>query len=249
MSRYITPEGEHAIRTFKYKGSNLSYSYNYLWSPIAEQILKITPPTWAPNTLTVVGLLIHTITTIILIMQGPFGSNAPSWSLLLHGVGLFLYQTLDNVDGKQARKIQNGTPLGMIMDHGCDALGLVCLTAGMARIICLDNFDLILWVFTFGVTFGFYISAWCQYFSNGLMILGKVNAVDDGIPVIWVCAFVSAALGQDFWRAEVAIFGGKYIVCECIAMIVAFGGISNCEDMQFRCTQSSHRLAITSPKK
>lgn len=201
MSRYISPEGEHAIRTFKYKGSNLSYSYNYLWSPIAEQVLKITPPTWAPNTLTVVGLLIHTITTIILIMQGPFGSNAPSWSLWLHGVGLFLYQTLDNVDGKQARKLHNSTPLGMIMDHGCDALGLVCLTAGMARIICLDNFDLILWVFTFGVTFGFYISAWCQYFSNGLMILGKVNAVDDGIPVIWICAFVSAALGQDFWKA------------------------------------------------
>lgn len=135
------------------------------------------------------------------------------------------------------------------MDHGCDALGLVCLTAGMARIICLDNFDLILWVFTFGVTFGFYISAWCQYFSNGLMILGKVNAVDDGIPVIWMCAFVSAVLGQDFWKTEVAIFGGKYMVCECIAISVAFGGISNCEDMQFRYTPSSHRPDITSPKK
>jgi len=43
MNRYITPAGEHAIRTFKYKGSNLSHSYSLLWSPLAEHILKITP--------------------------------------------------------------------------------------------------------------------------------------------------------------------------------------------------------------
>jgi ethanolaminephosphotransferase len=237
MNRYITPEGEHAIRTFKYKGSNLSYSYSLLWSPFADQILKIVPASWAPNSITVAGLLIHTITTIILIMQGPFGSNAPAWSLWLHGVGLFLYFHLDNVDGKQARKLHNSTPLGMIMDHGCDALGLACLSVSMARIVCIDNFNLILYVFTFGVTFGFYVSAWCQYYSNGLMILGKFNAVDDGIPVIWISAFVSAIFGQDFWRTPITLLGETYPLNECIATTVAVAGISKPPLMQFRCIQ------------
>jgi ethanolaminephosphotransferase len=196
MNSYITAEGETAIRKFKYKGGNLSISYNFIWSPLAEQVLKIIPSSWAPNTITVAGLIIHIITTIILIAQGPFGSPAPSWALFLHGVGVFLYQTLDNVDGKQARKYHNSTPLGMIMDHGCDALGLVFLTLGMGKIICLDNFELIVWVFTFGITFGFYVSAWCQYYSDGLMILGKFNAVDDGIPVIWMCSIYSSIFGQ-----------------------------------------------------
>lgn len=102
---------------------------------------------------------------------------------------------LDNVDGKQARKIQNSTPLGMIMDHGCDALGVICLTAGMGRVVCMNDPLLFLWTYVF-VMFSFYISAWCQYWSNGIMILGKFNGVDDGIPIIWCSALVSGFLGQ-----------------------------------------------------
>ena len=102
---------------------------------------------------------------------------------------------LDNVDGKQARKIQNSTPLGMIMDHGCDALGVICLTAGMARVVCMDDPYVFIWTLI-AVQFSFYVSAWCQYWSKGIMILGTVNGVDDGIPIIWACAFISAFFGQ-----------------------------------------------------
>jgi len=182
------------------------------------------------------------------VLQGPFGSDAPAWSLYLHGVGLFLYQTLDNVDGKQARKLHNSTPLGMIMDHGCDALGLACLSLGMARIICLDNFNLILLVFTFGVTFGFYVSAWCQYFSNGLMILGTVNAVDDGIPVIWITAFLSALFGQNFWRTPITILGETYGLNTVIATTVVIAGICKPSPMQSKYTPSSPPREITSQK-
>lgn len=67
MSNYFTPEGEEAIRNFKYKGGNLSLSYQYLWSPLADLILKFTPTTIAPNTITVIGLLTHILPTIVLI--------------------------------------------------------------------------------------------------------------------------------------------------------------------------------------
>lgn len=100
----------------------------------------------------------------------------------------------------------------MIMDHGCDGLGIVFLSLGVSRIMCLDDFELILWVFSVGVSFGFYLTAWCQYYSEGVMILGKFNAVDDGIPIIWVFAFYSAIFGQDVWKTEIMIFGTKYLL-------------------------------------
>ncbi len=132
------------------------------------------------------------------------------------------YHTLDNMDGKQARKLGNSTPLGMIMDHGFDALGLIFLSLGMSRIICID-FDLILWVFTFGVTFTFYLSAWCQYHSQGIMILGVVNAVDDGIPAIALFSFYSAIFGQSLWLTPIL---GNDNLGSLVAKFVAFSGVS-----------------------
>ena len=133
--------------------------------------------------------------TIILCLQRPWVGDAPRWTLFLYGFCVFWYQTLDNIDGKQARRLQNSSALGMIMDHGCDALGVICLTAGMTRVVCMDDPTLFLWVFIC-VVFSFYISAWCQYWSDGFMVLGKVNGVDEGIPIIWAAGLISAVIGQ-----------------------------------------------------
>ena len=104
-------------------------------------------------------------------MYLPFNSPCPSWALFLHAFCVFTYQTLDNVDGKQARKIGNSTPLGMIMDHGCDALGVIFLTTGMTRVLYFNDPLVFIWVFT-SIAISFYSSAWVQYWSNGIMNLG-----------------------------------------------------------------------------
>jgi ethanolaminephosphotransferase len=45
------------------------------------------------------------------------------------GIAILVYQNLDNLDGKQARKTSNtlnklesSSPLGMLFDHGADSL-------------------------------------------------------------------------------------------------------------------------------
>jgi ethanolaminephosphotransferase len=139
MSNYITSEGDKHIINFKYRGKDLSITYEYLWSPLADKMLEFTPSNIAPNTLTLVGFLFNIVGTIVLIAQLPFYQDAPRWSLFFYAICVFIYQMLDNLDGKQARKIKNSTPLGMIMDHGCDALGVIALSAGMARVICLGS--------------------------------------------------------------------------------------------------------------
>lgn len=105
MLDFISKEGEMNVKAFKYQGKDLSLSYKYLWSPMAEVLLKYTPAYIAPNTITVFGFLLHTVATIILCLQLPFGSDAPTWSILLYGFCVCAYQMLDNLDGKQARKL------------------------------------------------------------------------------------------------------------------------------------------------
>ena len=37
-------------------------------------------------------------------------------------ITMFLYQTLDAIDGKQARRTGSSNALGELFDHGCDSL-------------------------------------------------------------------------------------------------------------------------------
>ena len=45
------------------------------------------------------------------------------------GLSLLLYRILDVAEGKQARKTGKLSPLGLLVDHGCDAL-IVFISAG-----------------------------------------------------------------------------------------------------------------------
>ena len=53
-----------------------------------------------------------------LTMQKPLPNSLYIWSV----VSYFIYQTLDAIDGKQARRTGNSSPLGQLFDHGCDSL-------------------------------------------------------------------------------------------------------------------------------
>jgi ethanolaminephosphotransferase len=112
---------------------------------------------------------------------------------------MFTYQTLDNIDGKQARKTGNSSPLGMLFDHGCDAFALIFIVLGVARVVCFSNEETILYVGFVGCIFGFYFSVWCQYYSKGILILGEINAPDDGIPAISIISVITYFCGQKMW--------------------------------------------------
>ena len=51
-----------------------------------------------------------------------FISQAPLWAYIACACGLFIYQSLDAIDGKQARRTNSSSPLGELFDHGCDSL-------------------------------------------------------------------------------------------------------------------------------
>jgi len=66
----------------------------------------------------------------------------PKWKLIMMAVTIICYQHLDNIDGKQARKtsicyfyIENSSPLGMLFDHGSDAITAFFLAGQVLKIL------------------------------------------------------------------------------------------------------------------
>jgi ethanolaminephosphotransferase len=66
--------------------------------------------------------------------------SAPNRFLIfLFALGLFVYNTMDNMDGKQARKIGAASPLGLVMDHGCDSMNTFIQGMTFSRILMMGN--------------------------------------------------------------------------------------------------------------
>ncbi len=51
-----------------------------------------------------------------------YSFQVPGWAFFLSALGLFIYQSLDAIDGKQARRTNSSSALGELFDHGCDAV-------------------------------------------------------------------------------------------------------------------------------
>lgn len=72
-----------------------------------------------PNVVTLVALIIMASAAVLNgIMSPTLSDELPAWVLLYNAVALFLYQTLDAIDGKQARRTESSSPLGQLFDHG-----------------------------------------------------------------------------------------------------------------------------------
>ncbi len=97
----------------------------------------------------------------------------------------FTSQILDNADGKQARTTGNSSVLGMLFDHGCDAITsyfLVCLVLCLTRGVYFhDGFPMIVQLLC--VFNGFYCAMMEAYFLGGVT-LPPFNGPNEGILMI-----------------------------------------------------------------
>ena len=147
-----------------------------------------------------------------------FDQLLPSWVCVLAAVCYFLYFTLDCLDGKQARKIGAGSPLGMMFDHGCDALGTpLSFCNFMALAQCRSTLVLIVCLlFLMG---GFFIATFETYYVGGLF-LGEINPVTDGSVMVILLYLLSAILGPAIWVKPLFVIHG-FTITTFIALIIA----------------------------
>lgn len=114
---------------------------------------------------------------LIFIFLGSNENGVANWKLIMMAASIFVYQNLDNLDGKQARRTRTGSPLGMLFDHGVDSLVSFMITLQILEIIRMRNFNIIIFAVFLFIMAVFFSALWNQY-STGVFKLGRVNPVD-----------------------------------------------------------------------
>ncbi|XP_076034668.1 choline/ethanolaminephosphotransferase 1 bbc isoform X2 [Oratosquilla oratoria] len=160
-------------------------------------------PMWlAPNLITITGLLINIVTSLILIYYSPDAKEeVPWWTCFLCALGLFTYQSLDAIDGKQARRTGNSSPLGELFDHGCDSLSTVFVSLSVCCAVQLGTHAN--WMFfqcMMAVTL-FYCAHWQTYVS-GTLRFGFIDVTEAQFGVMAIL-MVSSVFGSSFWSSKV----------------------------------------------
>ena len=117
--RYISDSGRQKLPEHRYSGTDNSLMYIYFCSPLADWLVQFFPLWLAPNVITLLGLAVSLLGYLVVQWHSPsFTEPCPSWVWFLAAWCTFTYQTLDNIDGKQARRTDSASPLGLFIDHG-----------------------------------------------------------------------------------------------------------------------------------
>ncbi|CAK9301751.1 unnamed protein product [Gordionus sp. m RMFG-2023] len=200
-----------------------------------ERQLNYIPLYIAPNVLTLLGLSCNVFTTLILMVYSPDAArDVPRWACALCALGLFIYQSLDALDGKQARRTSSSSPLGELFDHGCDAISAVfavlsvCISAklgvwpGPALFIALLTL------------FAFYTAHWHTYVSGRLLFTSlNVTEAQAGVAAVLL---ISALAGTPVWdtvpylRLVIAVISGMgsaYIIYSYVTIVFSGGAGRN----------------------
>lgn len=156
-------------------------------------------PSWlAPNVITLLGLLaIYANVITILIYIPDLVGPGPSWIYFSFAAGLFFYQTMDNIDGKQARATGSSSPLGELFDHGIDSLN--CCLGGLVQSACMGMGSTKETAFISFITcVAMYASTWETYHTHTLY-LGYLNGPTEGIIIAVGLMLVSGIYGIQVW--------------------------------------------------
>lgn len=171
--RLISKKGLKNLDNYAFHGVDHSWlaahGLNDYWNFCVKQV----PLSVAPNLLTLLGFISQLIGFCVMSYYNPdFATKVPAWVYFCCALCLFVYQTLDNIDGKQARRTGSSSPLGELIDHTSDSMGVGCLVATIGA-GCTVGPELTLIVF-FSVITAFFMAHWEEYFT-GELILGQFD--------------------------------------------------------------------------
>lgn len=120
----------------------------------------------------------------------------PSWIWLWSAVALFIYMTLDALDGKQARRLRAGSPVGELLDHGLDAASTVFVHLNLS--VALGMPPWMAFLFFFEALTGLFTCIWEQ-FTTGRFTLGYIGAPTEGIACAIIQFILTGIYGREFW--------------------------------------------------
>ena len=168
----------------------------YWWS----KVINLFPLSMAPNAITLTGLGFIVINILTMLYYTPnLDQDCPPWVYASWSIGLFLYQTLDAIDGTQARRTNQSGPLGELFDHGVDALNTsleVLLFAATMKMGMGWRTVMVL----FASLLTFYVQTWDEYHTKTLT-LGFISGPVEGILTLCIVFAITAVKGGGwYWQ-------------------------------------------------
>ncbi len=123
LTKYAEDQYIDNLKKNKNRGGDNSIYYNYIISPVCNYFINYIPKNLAPNTITVIGWFLNLFNVVITVYyRGWKGCDYyPLWVCYLTSFNYSYYIYLDVDDGKQARRLNATSPLGLLFDHGTDA--------------------------------------------------------------------------------------------------------------------------------
>ena len=222
----LSQESLENLKNFQYKSTDDSLLYQKCMSPCLNKVVNYIPRSIAPNLITFISLCFNIFAAIISYNDGgfDFSNKLKSSTCIIIGMFQLLYQLLDNVDGKQARRTGNSTPFGMLMDHGCDVFTNIFTAYNLSKLLLVGNDDCFSFSVFFGLILGFYMMTYEEY-KLGEMHFPKINGTDEGNFFIFLLGIILGFIGQDWMEY---IINEKYNITigKLMGLGVVLGGIS-----------------------
>lgn len=168
-------ERQHLLTRQHPPTTDLSQVARFL-QPFWNMALRWVPPRMAPNTLTVLGSLAVVVPTALLLWCSPdLRQPVPPLVLLAQIVGIFVFQTLDALDGKQARRTGASSPLGSWLDHALDILTMQLVLLGVCGAV-QAGVGVATWTMLAGTIFNNHFLHW-ESSHTRMLILGNGTSI------------------------------------------------------------------------
>lgn len=206
----VSDDALQHLKTYQYSAVDKSPVSYYILRPYWNWAASLLPVSMAPNMVTLIGFffILANVGLLVLFVPDLVGPG-PSWIYLSFALGLFMYQTMDNIDGKQARRTGTSSGLGELFDHGIDslnctlaslletaAMGLGCSKTGVFTALC--------------PCIPMFFSTWETYHSHTLY-LGYINGPTEGLLIAASIMALSGIYGPQIWTTPVVeVLGENY---------------------------------------
>jgi ethanolaminephosphotransferase len=202
---YLTPDGLQQIKNHKYVSGVYSHLDNILnptWNSLAEKL-----PKWlAPNMITFIGFIIlFSQCVIYALCDSTLSTSQPPICYFFSAFAVLFYQTLDSLDGKQARRIGLSTPLGQLFDHGCDCVGMGFILYSLYSALMIGEDPKACYFIFLISTATFYSSNWAEYHTHVLVTSNGCFGVTEILFMISGINIISGIFGPIIWHFH--IFG------------------------------------------
>lgn len=195
------------LKSYKYSSVDKSLISQYVLRHYWNGFVQLLPMWLAPNMVTLLGFFFIIGNVLILQIWIPdLIGPGPTWVYYSFAFGLWMYSTMDNVDGKQARRTGTSSGLGELFDHGIDSLN--CTLGSLLETAAMGLGATYIGAFTAMIpVLPMFFSTWETYHTHTLY-LGVFNGPTEGLIIASAIMAVSGYYGPDIWKKPIADFVG-----------------------------------------